>query len=155
MAAYEYICTWLHKVSAQTVGEICEELGKSEAGLSPKTLLDASRDENSPLHNEFDWDDTVAAEKWRLEQARILIAHVRIVYSDTEQEQKAIKERGFVSTPGRQSVYVSMDTALHNENYRNYLLQQAKRDSENFLAKYRRVQELSRVVEEMDRFLKG
>ena len=155
MAAYKYEFSGnigYHKVSAQTVGEVCEELEKS-GGLSPKALLDASRDEDAPLHSEFTWDDTEAAEKWRLEQARLLISHVRIVMSDDTQEREAMKERGFVTIPGRQSVYVSLDTALHKEEYRNHLLEQARRDSETFIAKYRRVEELSEVVRAMNAFL--
>lgn len=148
---YEFAITGTHKVSAQDVGEVCEMLEKKEGGLTPKALLDASRDVNAPLHKEFTWDDTEAAEKWRLEQARLLIAHVRIVtVSDTEERQSV---RGFVSTPGRQSVYVTMNTALHNEQYRSYLLEQARRDTETYIAKYRRVQELASVIDEMNKFM--
>lgn len=155
MAAFEYRFATgaVHKVSAQSVGEVCEQLEKSEGGLSPQALLDASRNPDAPLHDEFDWDDTVAAKKWRLEQARLLIAHVRIVRSDDEQERQDYKERGFVSTPGRQSVYVSMDTALHRDDYRKHLLEQARRDSETFIAKYRRIEQLAAVVTAMEEFL--
>src|SRR2546421_688544 len=41
--------------------------------LRPPDVVDAARPKSSPLHEHFDWDDTDAAEKWRLEQARHLI----------------------------------------------------------------------------------
>lgn len=150
---YEYSNGFYRKASPQTVGEVCEQLEKSERGLTPQALLDASRDENAPLHNEFEWDDTVAAEKWRLEQARLLIANIRIVRSNDEQERNAYKERGFVSTPGNKGVYVGMQTALNQEKLRSYLLDQAKRDSQSFIAKYRRLQELAEVCEAMESFI--
>lgn len=46
--------------------------------LTPRAVVDAARDENHPLHGEFEWDDTVAAEAYRLDQARQLIADVRV-----------------------------------------------------------------------------
>lgn len=154
MSAFKYEFTsniGFKKVSAQTVGEVCEELERSEAGLTPQSLLDASRNENAPLHNAFEWDDTIAAEKWRIEQARQLIANIRIVRSTDADERD--KVRGFVSTPGRQGVYVSMDTALRRDELRSYLLEQAKRDSQIFLAKYRKLEELASVTEAMEMFL--
>lgn len=156
MAAFKYEYSGnsgFYKVSAQVVGEICEELEKSEKGLSPSSLLDASRDESSPLHNEFEWDDTVAAEKWRLEQARLMISHIRIVKTNDQEEREAQRERAFVSTPGRKSVYASLDTAMHRKELRNYLLDQARRDSEIFLSKYRRMEQLAAVCREMENFL--
>ena len=153
MAAFKYEFSGgsqFRKVDAQTVGEICEELEKGERGLSPQSLLDVSRDENAPLHDAFTWDDTEAAEKWRLEEARLLIANIRIVRSTDTVE----RVRGFVSTPGRKNVYVSLDTALHKEEYKNHLLEQARRDTEAYMAKYRTLAELANVITAMDDFLK-
>ena len=153
MAAYEYVFKGMYKVPAQTVGEVLEGLERN-GGLTPKTLLDSQRDENAPLHNEFEWDDTIAAEKWRLDQAQRMIQSIRIVQTDDTEERKAYRERSFVSTPGGRNVYVSMDTAMHKEEYRNHLLEQAKRDSEVYLAKYRRMEELAAVVTAMEDFLR-
>jgi len=52
--------------------------------MTPETVLDAARDENSALHGWFDWSDDAAAEKWRLQQARQLIktVYVAITYAD-------------------------------------------------------------------------
>lgn len=155
MAAFEYAYSDYFsacKVQAQTVGEIMEGLEK-QGELSPRTLLDASREANSPLHEYFDWDDTTAAEKWRLEQARVLIANVRIIRSDDKQEREALKDRCFVPATGQKGVYVHMDTALHKDEYRKRLLEQARRDSEIYIAKYRRIEELAMVVQEMENFL--
>lgn len=155
MAAFKYEFSGgsnFRKVDAQTVGEICEELEQSEGGLSPKTLLDVSRDESSPLHKAFTWDDTEAAEKWRLEEARLLIANIRIVRStDTEERERV---RGFVSTPGRKCSYVTLDNALKKDEFRTYLLEQARRDTEAYVSKYRTLSELANVVEAMNEFLK-
>lgn len=155
MAAFKYRFAdgAVHKVDAGAVGEACEKIEREYGTCTPQRLLDYSLDPLSPLHNEFDWDDSIAAEKWRLEQARLLIAHVRIIYADDESERKEYKERGFVSSPGRQHAYVSMNTALSNEVYKKHLLEQAKRECMCFIAKYRRLQELAGVITEMEKIV--
>lgn len=73
MAAYEWKIGGIHKADANVAGEVCEALARSEEGLSPETLLAASRNEEAPLHGEFEWNDETAAEKYRLGQARKII----------------------------------------------------------------------------------
>lgn len=148
---YEFSIKGYHKVSAQTVGEMIENMSKTGIEVTPEVLLDASRDENSPTHCEFEWDDTVAAEKYRIEQATNLIRHIRIIREEAKEQD--YKERGFVPIPGGRNVYVPLQTALGKEEYKNFLLKQAKNDMETFLAKYRRVEELAKIVEAMKEYL--
>lgn len=148
---YEFSIERYHKVSAQVVGEMLEEMHNKGIEVTPEVLLDASRDVNSPTHCEFEWDDTVAAEKYRVEQARNLISHVRIVREDSEPQD--YKERGFVPVPGGRNVYVPLQTALEKEEYKEHLLKQARNDTEIFLAKYRRLEELAAVTTAMTEFL--
>jgi hypothetical protein len=53
--------------------------------LTPEQVLDAARPDESPLHGFFEWDDSAAAEAYRIEQARELIRRVRIeiTYQET------------------------------------------------------------------------
>ena len=148
---YEFGIKGIHKVSAQAVGEMIEDLHNKGTEITPELLVELSRDPASPAHDEFEWDDTVAAEKYRTEQARLLIAHIRIIREDEPEPE--YKERAFVSAPGCNHVYVPLKSALGNEGYRDHLLKQAKNDCEIFLAKYRRLQELAGVVSEMSEFL--
>ena len=173
--AYEYRfkMSGLHKVSASVAGQICQQLSDSPEGLTARRLVDVSRDKNAPLHNEFEWDDSIAGEKYREEQAQQLIHHLIIVKSDIETEREiklekaAEKEseanqskdetpyvdRGFVSTGERNARYVPLATALNNEIWRANLLESAKKDSRVFIAKYNRLSELSDVIENMNNFL--
>lgn len=171
MAAFTYTYTGnlnIHKVSAEVAGKVCEQLQNSSEGLSPQTLLDYSRDESSPTHREFEWEDHIAAEKYRLDQAANLIRDIRIVTieeqtgdvpedmpeEDAEGKPKEAKaDRAFVVTPGRKSNYVSLERALNNDEWRESLLRQAKNDSRIFLAKYRRLEELAEVAKAMTDFI--
>jgi hypothetical protein len=60
------------------IDKLVESLG---GVVSPRDVVDAAKSEVSPLHPYFEWDDTVAAEKFRLGQARNLL-RIRIDYQD-------------------------------------------------------------------------
>ena len=55
------------RVSADVAGRVCEELEKDGA-LTPKRLLDVSRAEDAPLHDAFEWNDGIAAEKYQRQE---------------------------------------------------------------------------------------
>lgn len=58
-----------------------DELQKiyDESGsLTPTVVLDRASDPGHPLHRKFDWDDSVAAQRWRLSQAAHLIRSVKV-----------------------------------------------------------------------------
>jgi hypothetical protein len=61
-------------------------LESKQGKLTPQQVLEAARDEESPLHRFFEWDDSTAAEAYRVEQARDLIKKVKVIiqYEETE-----------------------------------------------------------------------
>lgn len=91
---YEYKAT-RYKVPAQQAGEYIATLTEKEGGITPNRLLDISRDETALLHDCFEWDDTVAAEMHRLNQARFFIRNLVCVKVDSE--EKAKPTRAFIN----------------------------------------------------------
>lgn len=52
--------------------------------LTPEAVIEDARSPKSPLHDQFEWDDSVAAQHWRTEQARQLIRSVTVqITTDT------------------------------------------------------------------------
>lgn len=47
--------------------------------LEPATVVQAAHHPDHPLHDHFEWDDSVAAHQWRLVQARNLITSIRVI----------------------------------------------------------------------------
>ena len=155
MAAYKYSygeMSKLFKNPAEVAGEVCRQLAESEKGLTPKTLVDASRSKTAPLHNEFEWKNNIAAEKYREEQAACIIRHLIIVRIDQEEKPK-YRDRSFVFTGEKKTGYVPLDKALNNEIWRANLLNSAKRDMQTFVAKYHRLNELSTIINDMNQIL--
>lgn len=63
--------------------------------LKVEDVLTEARDEGSPLHKHFEWDDSEAAEQYRRQQARALIQKCKITLIDSQ----PIEIRAFVSLP--------------------------------------------------------
>jgi hypothetical protein len=62
----------------QVVQQIYDRCGEVKASV----LVDEARPEESPAHPAFEWRDGVAAEEYRLHQARQLIRRVSVIYED-------------------------------------------------------------------------
>ena len=153
MAAYEYKIKGIYKADAQVAGEICEELQNSPQGLTPETLLEVASDKTCPLHNDFEWRDDVAAQKYRLQQAADMIRCITIVIDNGNPDTQ--NERAFVVKGDRKSAYVSLKNAISNDVWRENLLKQAKDELRWFQGKYRRLEELAGVNAEIDKFLQN
>lgn len=76
-------------VDPQLVGESVAFLSEQNGGVcSPQVLVDEARPCSSPLHEMFQWDDQIAAEAHRRQQARHVIRELRIVEQTHDGEQK-------------------------------------------------------------------
>lgn len=93
--------------------------------LLPEKVVDAARNPKSPLHDQFTWDDTKAAEEYRLWQARQLVARVRleiVVNKDNKVIMVPVREHHHFSSDG--AGYRSIKQVIRDEDLRNELLQQ-------------------------------
>lgn len=140
------------KIRESAIGNELKRLAELHGGeLQPKVVVDAARNEDSPLHRSFDWNDSEAAEKWRLQQARMLI---RAVVTFEQVGKKTVPCRVFVSlTPDREengAGYRLSTAVLSDTTYREQLLTDALAEMHRFKEKYRRLSELAKVFEAMD-----
>ncbi len=75
--------------------EHLQEIYDRRGRLTPDDVLAVARDENHPLHNRFEWNDSTAAEAYRRAQAQELIRSVRVSYVDRAGVEQ--KTRAFVA----------------------------------------------------------
>lgn len=64
---------------SQQVGECLLQIKNNQETLQPCEIVVQAKEKDSVLHKYFQWDDTLAAEQHRLNQARHLITSVEIV----------------------------------------------------------------------------
>lgn len=133
------------KADAQAAGELCLSLQQS-GGLTPKRLLEANRDGSAPLHNEFEWNDAIAAESYREQQASYIIRQL-VVKTDDAAGQPV---RAFVSITSEERSYQSLELVLKTPSLREQMLKNAKSEMLAFIAKYNTLEELSNVFKAME-----
>ncbi len=83
--------------------------------LTPDAVLEDAQKEDSPLHDQFTWDDSEAAHQWRLEQARALIRSVRV---EVQTESRTVSTVRYVRHPeaGREQGYADVMTIRTRED---------------------------------------
>ena len=79
---------------ADEIMEICEELESA----TPQQILEKARDSNTELHKCFTWDDTEAAEKWRISEARAVVRNLKIIEQNPDKQSDPTTIRVFYKT---------------------------------------------------------
>lgn len=163
-------CVQNTKVSADVAGAVMEQLEREHGCVTKSNFLEASRPEDSPTHKLFEWDDTKAAEKYRLGQSRFYISNLRIVVEEIKADEKPISVQSFKSEDGKdvpvttrafvsvsdtqrgRAEYVNIERALSDEDMRKNVLRNALLELKEFEGKYSRYKELSGIFDAIDNF---
>lgn len=133
------------KTDAQIAGAELERL-EADGNLTAKALVDASRPADAPLHKEFEWDDSKAAESYREMQARHIINSIEIV------REEATPVRAFFNLERTEAQYHHVDLIMRKEETRKKLLMNALAELKAFERKYSQLKELAAVFEAIDNF---
>lgn len=141
MAKYAWAQGYVYKCNAQVAGEMCEEL-RSQGALTAESLLAANVAEDAPLHKAFEWDDAKAAHGYRVNQARGIIGHLQII---RESDDKPVKR--YYSIVRDDPHYEAVEVIMNNEEMRERLLRNSRKDFETFSQKYQDLQEWAEVIE--------
>lgn len=142
---YQWKIGSLAKVSADVAGRECERLAATNEGLTPDTLLEASRDAAAPLHGCFTWDDAVAGEAYRRIEARQII-NALIIEPDAERKEPV---RAFFRVQDVQT-FEPTGVILREQDKRAALLATALRELAAFRRKYQQLDELADIFAAID-----
>lgn len=137
------------RLDAQAVGGQLEAIRKSAGHLTASTVVENARPTAAFLHPVFEWDDSLAAEQYRLEQARHLIRAV-VAISDESPEATPIRAFVVVSEVGEQS-YVPTYFAMSDEQMRAQVVSRALSELRQFQARYRELNELAEIFAAINR----
>jgi hypothetical protein len=115
--------------------------------LTPALVVDEARDEKHPLHDRFEWDDSVAGEQWRRQQAHELIRTVRIVYKPRTEKaaEKTIREWHAVRTE-KGHVYEPAEKVVQDEFLGRLVLNDMRREWEALKRRYEDFEEFWQMV---------
>lgn len=130
--------------NAQVIGEALHAISeKADGQLKPHAVVEAARDRKHPLHKHFEWDDKIAADAYRLDQARAIIRVIRI----EDDEAAEGPARAFVSITDRGGTsYRQAEEIKNSADLQVVVLRQAERDLAAFERRYRDLKELCAAI---------
>ena len=130
----------------QVIGELLAKLADASGGeLAPRNVVDAARAKNHPLHPHFEWNDSLAAEAYRLDQARNLIRIVRV--EDDKAEDGTAP--AFISiNDGDGRAYRKVEEVKRSVDLQLALLKQARRDLDAWQRRYREIVDVCKIVDD-------
>lgn len=123
--------------------EICEDIDSAKA----EDILEKARDENTELHKCFTWDDSVAAERWRREEAGLVTR--QLVRVEVEVPKDRPEVRLFYSTDNK-SGYKPTQIIVQKADEHQALLKTAWKAILALRHKYSMLKELDSVWEAID-----
>lgn len=141
---------------ASTVGTVLESIEARDGNVTSQSFLEYSRPEDSATHSMFEWDDSIAAEKYRLRQAGAIInqLEVKLVFENSpthEAEIKVVPIKAFMNVsakaPTEAGVFINAVTVQQEDEYRKTVLQNALSELRAFQRKYSNFSEFSKVFD--------
>ena len=149
---YQYLNNYkFFRVPAQVVGETLEAIEQRDGEVTKESLLEESRPKDAPTHDLFEWNNKVAAEKYRLAQAGQVIRMITVKVETVNKEPQMV--RAYVNTkPDRitEGRFVNIFSGMSNEETRKIILLNALSELKYFQKKYSSFVELSKVFEAID-----
>lgn len=151
-AKYSFILgSRMGKKSATNAGRELERLTKVNGGLTADNVVDTARSTASPLHEFFEWNNTVAAQQYRLEQARHLMRSVVVIYDGPTGDLGPVRAFiAFQSQPGilceEHGRYVAMHRILTEPELRDQLVNEAMAEHIRWEKRYQHLKELAMII---------
>lgn len=142
-----------YSVPAEVVGKHFQKLEKKEGTLTSQNVLESARSEKSPIHSLFEWDDTKAAEQYRLKQAAQLICNLTV---EIETDDKPIECRAYMDvSEAKVGSFINVQSAFQSEESRDVVLRRALNELSAFKTKYKNLLELQDVFDVIDTHLEA
>jgi hypothetical protein len=102
-----------NRITPEVVG-VMKHLETRAGRLSPTDVLAEAAATDSPLHEFFEWNDTVAGEMYRLDQARTLIRRVKFEVIVDEVTVRSVR---YISEPNDdKSMYIAQPKIRSREH---------------------------------------
>ena len=131
----------LFKADAEKVASEIEHLENA----TPERILDYARNEDTELHKCFEWDDSIAGENWRKQQARMIVCN--LVYVDDKKKEPS-KLRVFYQSEEKE--YKPVKFTLQKKDEYQELLERALKELHAFKEKYKMLTELDEIMKLID-----
>lgn len=130
--------------NANKVGKELEIIESTNELTNFNVLQYARVHKSSELNKCFEWDNTVAGEKWRMQQANNILASISVVVVEHDEPVKAFVS---IKTPEEKRVFKSIIKVLNNEEEYAQLLDKAEREFISYKDKYNKLVKIKDLKE--------
>ena len=131
----------LVNADAQKVSEEIAEIGET---VEPSEIVEKARNERTELHKCFEWRDDIAAEKYRLHQARNLLGNLVFEYKDEPTKQEPVR---LMYKTTENEGYKSINLIMQKPDEYKALLNRAYSELQTFKNKYKMLKELKEIFD--------
>ena len=149
---YKYKDKAFTSVNAQVVGEALEEIMEQNDGVVlPATVVRAARPKKSPIHGCFEWDNSIAANKYRETQASYILRSVVIIHEYDDEDKEPLEVRAFVSVEAVEGgrYYTTINRAVQDDDIGLSIEVQAYNDYMALYHKYKDLKLFRQVHKEL------
>lgn len=134
------------RVDPQAAGEFIEGL----PDRTPAAVVAAAKKKRSPIHRLFEWNDATAAKEYRLEQARLTVRSVVVVFRDDQDEERTT--RAFVHIKRDDSAaYETIADVMSDATMKRQLMERGLKEMDDFRRRYADVEAFAEVFDAIDR----
>jgi hypothetical protein len=127
---------------AMIIGPVCEDLARRNGVARAEDLLSVARDAQHPTHRFFEWRDDVAAEAYRLDQARYLMRSYTVVIEKQDVAQE-IRGLQFVDSKGG---YVPTAVVFNDADMTREVIESAKKEAASWYHRHQRLRTLAELT---------
>jgi hypothetical protein len=119
--------------------------------LAPKAVVEFARNPETALHALFEWDDSLAAEQYRIQQAHAYIRAVATVVP-VDGSEDVIRVRAFVSLNRDRGTgsYRSIAVVMEDPTMRDEMVREALSEYQAFRTKYKHLTALAQFFAAAD-----
>ena len=127
---------------------VAKEINELEE-ITAQNIVDKARNEDTELHKCFDWDDSIASEKWRKQQAGMILNNLKVVVAKNVETNEEKSVKAFV-TLKRETEYEPIQTVVKDPEKYDILKERAIRQLKSIRTTYEEIVELQDIFDLID-----
>ena len=132
------------------VSQELEKISKRHFGiLRPRDVVKYAEDPDTALHDKFEWDDSLAGAKYRLQQAAEII-RVQVQASPIENKTMRVYVSCASERASKDHGYRPLESVMGDKLLRKAYLSQALAELESWQNNYHHLTELAKIFEAAD-----
>lgn len=128
---------------AKFIAEELKAIAKVNGAITPALVIEKAKDSETYLHNYFEWNDKLAAHKFRLHQARLII---RCITVDINDSTTSFFHHVSLSKDSP-NVYLDLIQCLDSKPLWEQVLHNALSEIQSWTERYKSYQELAPIRE--------